>query len=104
MSIDKSLKIGNRLVRRRSVLTRAERLTELEDSERWKKGDSIYGLPKVRVKAARKRVKAPKAAEAVEAAPGAEGVEAAPGAEGAEAAPGAEGAEAAAETPEKKKA
>lgn len=95
MSIDKSLKIGNRLARPRSVLTRAERLAELEEGERWKKGDSIYGLPKVRVKSAKKRPKTPKAAEAAETAPGAEGTE------GVE---GAEGVEAVAEAPEKKKA
>ena len=86
MSIDKSLKIANRLARPRSVLTRAERLAELEDSDRWKKGDSIYGLPKVRVKSTKKRSKAPKPAEAAEA----------------EAAATEEGAEATAETPEKK--
>jgi hypothetical protein len=31
------------------VLTRAERLTQLQQADRWKEGDSPLGLPKVRV-------------------------------------------------------
>lgn len=49
MSIDKSLKVKQGLVRARSVLTRAERLEKLKVSERWSEGDSPFGLPKVRV-------------------------------------------------------
>jgi len=69
MSVDKSLKLGNRLVRSRSVLSRAERIAALRDKERWQEGQSIFGLPKVRVRKARRRVKAaqvekPEAAEA----------------------------------------
>ena len=33
----------------RNVMTRAERLTKLIETERWKEGDPVYGLPKVRV-------------------------------------------------------
>lgn len=33
----------------RNVMTRAERLTKLIESERWKEGDPVYGMPKVRV-------------------------------------------------------
>ena len=71
MSIDKSLKLRSRLVRPRSVLTRSERLAILGESGRWKEGDSIYGLPKVRVRHVKRRVARPKKEEA--AAPGAEG-------------------------------
>ena len=48
MKIDRSLKVGNRLVRARSVLTRAERIATLRDKEGWEEGRSVFGLPKVR--------------------------------------------------------
>lgn len=49
MTIDKSLKIQRGLIKNRNVLTRVERLAKLQETERWKDGDSIFGLPKVRV-------------------------------------------------------
>jgi small basic protein (TIGR04137 family) len=49
MTIDKSLKVRAGAIRSRNVLTRAERLTRLAESERWKEGDDVLGLPKVRV-------------------------------------------------------
>ena len=49
MTIDKSLKVSRGLVRSRSVLTRAERLEKLKEQERWSEGESVFGLPKVRV-------------------------------------------------------
>jgi small basic protein (TIGR04137 family) len=49
MTMDKSLRIRRGLVRSRSVLTRAERLAQLKQTDRWKEGDSPLGLPKVRV-------------------------------------------------------
>ena len=49
MTIDKSLKVRRGLMRSRSVLTRAERIAKLADSDRWKEGDPVLGLPKVRV-------------------------------------------------------
>jgi small basic protein (TIGR04137 family) len=49
MSIDKSLRRKNALQRQRSVLTRGERIKILQDEERWPKGRSPFGLPKVRV-------------------------------------------------------
>ena len=49
MTIDKSLKIRRGLVRSRSVMTRAERLKKLAESDLWQEGDSPFGLPKVRV-------------------------------------------------------
>ncbi len=47
MSIDRSLKIKGALRRHRNVLTRAERIEQLKDEERWSEGDSLMGLPKV---------------------------------------------------------
>ncbi len=49
MTIDKSLKVQRGLVKNRNVLTRVERLARLQDADRWKEGDSVFGLPKVRV-------------------------------------------------------
>lgn len=49
MTMDKSLQLRAGLVRARSVLTRAERIARLQAADRWKEGDSPYGLPKVRV-------------------------------------------------------
>jgi len=48
MSIDRSLKIKGALSRHRNVLTRAERIEQLKDEERWSEGNSsVLGLPKV---------------------------------------------------------
>ncbi len=49
MTMDKSLRVRRGMVRSRSVLTRAERLTRLQEADRWQEGDSPLGLPKVRV-------------------------------------------------------
>ena len=49
MTIDKSLRVRRGLMRTRSVLTRAERVAKLADADRWSEGDSVLGLPKVRV-------------------------------------------------------
>jgi small basic protein (TIGR04137 family) len=49
MTIDKSLKIKAGSAKTRNVLTRAERLTKLMETERWSEGDPVYGMPKVRV-------------------------------------------------------
>ena len=85
MSIDKSLKRKNTLMRQRSVLTRTERIKTLQDQEKWTDGRSPFGLPKVRVL---KVAKKPKKAAKEEAAEG-EGAAAA-GAAPAAAAAGAE--------------
>jgi len=47
MSIDHSLKIKGALERHRNVLTRAERVGQLKDEERWSEGQSVFGLPKI---------------------------------------------------------
>ena len=49
MTIDKSLRVRAGMIRSRNVLTRAERLEKLQETDRWKEGDPILGLPKVRV-------------------------------------------------------
>ncbi len=75
MTIDKSLRVQRGLMRSRSVLSRAERLEKLESTDRWAEGDSVFGLPKVRVvKFVLKKKKKAKAEE--ETAEGAESVEA----------------------------
>jgi small basic protein (TIGR04137 family) len=82
MTMDKSLRIRRGLLRSRSVLSRAERLAQLKEADRWKEGDSPLGLPKVRVyKLAMKKKKKKKEEEGAEGAEGA----AAPAAGGGEA-------------------
>jgi len=49
MTIDKSLKIRAGGSKTRNVLSRAERLEKLKATDRWQDGDSVMGLPKVRV-------------------------------------------------------
>jgi small basic protein (TIGR04137 family) len=57
------------MIRSRNVLNRAERLSRLQETERWKDGDSPFGLPKVRVaKLAMKKKKVKKAEEGTEGA------------------------------------
>lgn len=90
MSMDKSLKRSSTLTRQRSVLTRAERISQLIKEERWAETSRPLGLPKVKVARAilKKAKKAAKEEEAVEGA-AAEGA-AAPAA--AAAGPAAKGA------------
>jgi small basic protein (TIGR04137 family) len=93
MSLDRSLKSANALIRHRNVLTRAERLAKLTEQDKWNDSKSVYGLPKVahRKMAAVKAVKE----EAAEGATPAAGAAAAPAAGAKGAAPTA-GAKAAA--------
>jgi small basic protein (TIGR04137 family) len=69
------LKLKSALVRARSVLSRAERIAELKEAGKWRDGESVLGLPKVKVRRV-KRKKAAKA-EVAEAAPVAAGAPAA---------------------------
>lgn len=67
MSVHPSLSSKTKGKRSRSVLKRFERLKELQEKEKWKPGDSVFGLLKIKV--LRWKVKkAKKAAEAEEAA------------------------------------
>lgn len=47
MSMDKSLKSKNLLQRHRNVLTRAERIELLKETDRWGEDSTAIGLPKV---------------------------------------------------------
>lgn len=72
MTIDKSLRVKSGAIQNRNVLTRAERVSRLQETERWKDGQSVLGLPKVRVlKLALKKKKKAKAVEGEEGAAGA---------------------------------
>jgi small basic protein (TIGR04137 family) len=66
MSIDKSLRRKDSLVRARSVLTRGERIKLLQDEERWPEGRSPFGLPKVKVVKIAKKAKKAKEEKAAE--------------------------------------
>lgn len=95
MTIDKSLRVKAGAISNRNVLTRAERILKLKETERWHEGDKVLGLPKVRVLklAMKKKKKAAKAEEGAEgAAPAAGGAAAAKPAAGAAAAKPAAGA------------
>jgi small basic protein (TIGR04137 family) len=65
MTIDKSLKVRAGMMRTRNVLTRAERLAKLRETERWQEGDPVLGMPKVRVQkiSLKKKKKVKKAEE-----------------------------------------
>jgi small basic protein (TIGR04137 family) len=91
MSLDRSLKSANALVRHRNVLTRTEKLTKLQDDEKWDDSKSVYNLPKVgHRKQALAKAEKTETAEGAAATPGA--APAAGAAAGAKAAPGAKGA------------
>jgi small basic protein (TIGR04137 family) len=93
MTIDKSLKVKAGAISNRNVLTRAERIAKLKEAERWKDGQSVLGLPKVRVlKMAMKKKKKAKAEEGAEGEAAAAGGAAAKPAAGAAAAKPAAGA------------
>lgn len=73
MSVHPSLSSKAKGKRSRSVLKRYERLKELQEKEKWKPGDSVFGL--LKVKALRWKLKKAKKATEEEAA-AAEGTEA----------------------------
>ena len=50
MSVHKSLKLKNSLERERNVLTRNERIELMKERGEWKDAQSIYGIPKTRVR------------------------------------------------------
>lgn len=63
MSLHKSLATKNRLMRHRNVLTRDERVEMLKKSGKLEDENSVFGLPKVKVRKIRKRVKVKKKKE-----------------------------------------
>ena len=93
MSIHRSLKVKEGLMRSRNVWTRFERLEALKKAKKVGEGESVFGLPKVRTGAKiRKKAKEKKEAAVVAGAPGeaAAAAGAAPAAEAGKA--GAKGA------------
>ena len=62
MSIHPSLVISEKDKMARSVLKRTERIRLMHEKGKWKEGDSVYGLPKI--KALRIKIKKEKAAKA----------------------------------------
>ncbi|MFA4888193.1 MAG: small basic protein [Candidatus Omnitrophota bacterium] len=75
MSIHPSLAISENDKKQRSVLKRTERLRLMMDKGKWKEGDNVYGLPKI--KTVRIKIKKEKT-EKVETTAGAAGAAAAP--------------------------
>ncbi len=65
-----SLRSKEKSKQHRTVLKRFERVKELKAKEKWEDGDSVFGLPKLKVlKFKLKKEKAAPAAESVEGAP-----------------------------------
>ncbi|HEU4395608.1 MAG TPA: small basic protein [Planctomycetota bacterium] len=82
MSVHKSLVVRSALARARNVFSRAERLAKMTEEGKWKEGESVYGLPKLKTRAkVRKVKKEKKPAEGAEGAAPAEGAAAAPAAD-----------------------
>jgi len=82
MSIHPSLVISEKDKMARSVLKRTERIRQMHEKGKWKEGDSVYGLPKI--KALRIKIKKEKAAKAeTTTEAGASAAAAAPGAKDA---------------------
>ena len=49
MSLHKSLKGSTKIIVKRNVLKRFERIDILRKKGKWKEGDKIFGLPKVKI-------------------------------------------------------
>jgi small basic protein (TIGR04137 family) len=77
MSLHRSLVSKSVLRRDRNVLTRAERVKRLADEGKWKEGESVFGLAKVRMRKVRAGAKHKKAEKAAEPTAKPEGAEAA---------------------------
>lgn len=89
MALHKSLRRKSSMARRRSVLSREERIAQMKTDEKWIDGRSPFGLPKTRV--ARQTVGKKKKKEKKEedaAAPAAKGAAGGKAAPAAKAAPG----------------
>lgn len=48
MTQHQSLKSASKIVQKRNVLKRFERIDHLRQKGKWKDGDSAHGLPKIR--------------------------------------------------------
>ena len=69
MSIHPSLAISESDKKQRSVLKRTERIRMMLEKGKWKEGDRVYGLPKI--KTVRIKIKKEKAEKAADTATGA---------------------------------
>jgi small basic protein (TIGR04137 family) len=49
MTLDRSLKVKAGAIKSRNVLTRAERIAQLQKLEKFNEEENILGMPKVRV-------------------------------------------------------
>lgn len=82
MSIHPSLTISEKDKKVRSVMKRSERIKQMQEKSKWKVGDSVYGLPKLkslRIKIKKEKVeKAETATGEAAAAPAAAGAKEAP--------------------------
>jgi len=90
MSQHPSLRSSDKDKQHRSVLKRYERLKILKDKEKWKDGDSVFGLQKVKIikfKIKKEKAAPAEGAEAIGAEPGAVPGATAAGATPAKAAP-----------------
>ena len=92
MAMHNSLRRKSDMARRRSVLSREERIAQMKVDEKWTDTRSPFGLPKTRIakQTVGKKKKKEKKEGEDEAAPAAGG-KAAPGAKAAPAAKGAKG-------------
>ena len=49
MSLHRSLKGSTKIVVKRNVLKKFERINKLSKDGKWKEGDKVFGLPKTKV-------------------------------------------------------
>ncbi|MCG2714506.1 MAG: small basic protein [Candidatus Omnitrophica bacterium] len=72
MSIHPSLIISEADKKARSVLKRTERIRQMQEKGKWKEGDSVYGLPKIktlRIKIKKEKVEKAESATTAEGVP-----------------------------------
>ena len=75
MSIHRSLRGSEKDKQQRSVLKRLEKIKHLKEKDEWKEGDSVFGLPKIKmlkIKFKKEKPVPEKTEEAAAAAPEAE--------------------------------
>ncbi len=90
MAMHNSLRRKSDMARRRSVLSREERIAQMKVDEKWTDTRSPFGLPKTRIakQTVGKKKKKEKKEEEGDAAPAAKGAKGAPAAKAAPAAKG----------------
>ena len=94
MAMHNSLRRKSDMARRRSVLSREERIAQMKVDEKWTDTRSPFGLPKTRIAkqtVGKKKKKEKKEGEEADAAPAAKGAAGGKGAPAAKAAPAAKG-------------